>query len=54
MDDAHYAVDIATLDEANAVRLQRQVDQLDERLATVEGGLWPRVSGRLARMGRRR
>jgi hypothetical protein len=47
VDDARYAVDVASLDEANAVRLQRRVDQLDQRLSSVERRLWPRVRNRL-------
>lgn len=53
VDDARYAVDISALDEANAVRLQRRVDQIDHRLASVERGIWPRVRGRLSSARRR-
>jgi len=37
VDDAAYAVDVAALGEADVVRLQRQVDTLEQRLRTVEG-----------------
>ena len=37
-DDAAYAVDVSALDEANGVRLQRRVDELERRLAALEGG----------------
>ena len=36
VDDAAYAVDVAALGEADVVRLQRQVDTLEQRLRTVE------------------
>jgi hypothetical protein len=36
VDDAAYAVDVAALGEADVVRLQRQVDTLEQRLRAVE------------------
>jgi hypothetical protein len=53
-DDAAYAVDVSAFDEANGVRLERRVDELERRLASLEqGGLWPRVRSRALRSSRR-
>jgi Glycosyl transferase family 2 len=36
VDEAAYAVDVAALGEADVIRLQRRLDELEQRLATVE------------------
>jgi hypothetical protein len=36
VDDASYAVDASTMAEADVIRLQRRVDQLEQRLAHIE------------------
>ncbi len=46
VEDAAYAVEAAVLGEADAVRLQRRLDQLDGRLASLERTLWRRVRAR--------
>ena len=38
-DDAIYAAEVAVLGEADVVRLQRRVDELDARIGSLEGGL---------------
>jgi hypothetical protein len=43
VDEATYAVEAAALGEADVVRLQRRLDELEHRLATVEHGLPNRV-----------
>jgi Glycosyl transferase family 2 len=43
VDEATYAVEAAVLGEADVVRLQRRLDELEQRLATVEHGLPNRV-----------
>ena len=43
VDEATYAVEAATLGEADVVRLQRRLDTLDERLAAIELRLPNRV-----------
>jgi hypothetical protein len=53
VDDAAYAVDIATFGEANVVRLRRSVDELEQRLAVIERGPWPRLRRRFLRVVRR-
>jgi Glycosyl transferase family 2 len=57
VDEAGYAVDVMALGEADLVRLQRQLDTLDERLRTIERRPLARAyrkAGRLAKraMGR--
>ena len=47
VDEATYAVEAATLGEADVVRLQRRLDTLEERLATIELRLPNRVYRRL-------
>ncbi|MFO7572276.1 MAG: glycosyltransferase family 2 protein [Gaiellaceae bacterium] len=49
VDDATYAVDVATLGEADVVRAQRRLDVLEERIAELER----RPSARLGRLARR-
>jgi hypothetical protein len=48
VDEASYAVEAAVLGEADVVRLQRRLDALEHRLATVEQGLPNRVYRKLA------
>ena len=47
VDEATYAVEAAVLGEADVVRLQRRLDTLEQRLASVERGLPNRVYRRL-------
>jgi hypothetical protein len=49
VEDADYAVEAAVLGEADVVRLQRRLDTLERRLASIELRLPNRVYGRLAR-----
>ena len=49
VDDAAYAVDVATLGEADVVRAQRRLDTLEQRVGTLER----RFSARLDRLLRR-
>jgi hypothetical protein len=57
VEDAEYAVEAATLGEADVVRLQRRLDELETRLLTLEGRLATRVyrtvAGRAGRVLRR-
>jgi Glycosyl transferase family 2 len=49
VDEATYAVEAATLGEADVVRLQRRLDTLEERLATIELRLPNRIYGKVIR-----
>ena len=49
VDEATYAVEAAVLGEADVVRLQRRLDELEHRLASIEQGLPNRVYRRVAR-----
>jgi hypothetical protein len=53
VDDAEYAVEAAVLGEADVVRLQRRLDELERRLGTVEQRLPRRAYRKLARTARR-
>jgi hypothetical protein len=53
VDDAEYAVEAAVLGEADVVRLQRRLDELERRLGTVEQRLPRRVYRRLTRTAQR-
>jgi hypothetical protein len=57
VDDAAYAVDVAALGEADVVRLQRQVDTLEQRLQTIENtgksGLSAKIAARARQLLRR-
>jgi hypothetical protein len=53
VDDAEYAVEAAVLGEADVVRLQRRLDELERRLGTVEQRLPRRVYGKVARTAKR-
>jgi hypothetical protein len=48
VDEATYAVEAAVLGEADVVRLQRRLDALEHRLASVEHGLPNRIYRKLA------
>ena len=49
VDEAAYAVDVAALGEADVVRMQRRLDELEQRVAAVEGGLFGRIVRRFGR-----
>ena len=53
VDEATYAVEAAALGEADVVRLQRRLDELEHRLATVEHGLPNRLYEKARRTVRR-
>jgi tetrahydromethanopterin S-methyltransferase subunit G len=52
VDDAAFAVDATVLDEADAVRLHRRLDQIERRLAVLERRPARRVQRRVARLVR--
>ena len=53
VEDAAYAVEATVLGEADVVRLQRRLDALETRLASLEKNSWRRVARRAARLVRR-
>jgi hypothetical protein len=53
VDEATYAVEAAVLGEADVVRLQRRLDTLEQRLATVERSIPNRIYRRLVRPAKR-
>ena len=53
VEDAEYAVEAAVLGEADVVRLQRRLDELERRLQTVEERLPRRVYRKLTRTAKR-
>jgi hypothetical protein len=53
VDDAEYAVEAAVLGEADVVRLQRRLDELERRLGTVEQRLPRRAYRKLERTAQR-
>ena len=53
VEDAEYAVEAAVLGEADVVRLQRRLDELERRLQTVEARLPRRVYRKLTRTAQR-
>jgi hypothetical protein len=53
VDEAAYAVEAAVLGEADVVRLQRRLDELEHRLATVEHGLPNRIYRKLVAPAKR-
>ena len=53
VDEATYAVEAAVLGEADVVRLQRRLDTLERRLATIELGLPNRIYRTVARPAKR-
>jgi hypothetical protein len=55
VDDAQFAVDAALLEEGDAMRLQRRLDQIERRVDELESKPIPRLERRLSRLaGRRR
>jgi len=54
VDDAAYAVDAAVLGEADIVRAQRRLDELDRRVASLERRPWPRLMRGVNRVVTRR
>ena len=53
VDDAAYAVDVAALGEADVVRLQRRLDELEPRLLSLERRPTARITRRLKAAARR-
>ena len=53
VDDAGYAAEAAMLGEADVVRLQRRLDELEGRLVTLEQKPWHRVVSKTKRLARR-
>ena len=53
VEDAEYAVEAAVLGEADVVRLQRRLDELEHRLGTVERRLPRRMYRKLTRTANR-
>jgi hypothetical protein len=56
LDEAEFALDVAVLGEANVIRTQRRLDELEERLAAVEStfpAIFKRRLRALVRMNRR-
>ena len=53
VEDAEYAVEAAVLGEADVVRLQRRLDELERRLQTVEQRLPRRVYRKVTQTARR-
>ena len=53
VEEAEYAVEAAALGEADVIRLQRRLDELEGRLASVEQRLPSKVYRRLARASQR-
>jgi hypothetical protein len=54
VDEAEYAVDAAVLGEADVTRLQRRIDELEQRLATIERRPWVRARAKVSRLAKRR
>ena len=52
VDDAAYAVECADVGEVDLPRLEAYVAELEQRIAFLEDRFWPRVTRRLARIGR--
>ena len=53
VDDSSYAVECAAVGEVDLVRLDRQIRDLELRIAGLEARFWPRVRRRLRRIARR-
>ena len=53
VEDAEYAVEAAVLGEADVVRLQRRLDELEHRLQSVEQRLPRRAYRKLTRAAKR-
>lgn len=54
VDDASYAVECAAVGEVDLVQLDRQIRELELRIAALEAPFWPSVRRRLRRLARRR
>jgi hypothetical protein len=52
VDDAAYAAEAAVLGEADTVRVQRRLDELDARLRTLEGKPWRRLGRKTRQLAR--
>jgi hypothetical protein len=53
VDDSSYAVECAAVGEVDLVRLDRQIRDLELRIAELEARFWPRIRQRLRRIARR-
>jgi hypothetical protein len=53
VDDASYAVECAAVGEVDLVRLDRQIRELELRIAELEARFWPTVRRSLRRLARR-
>jgi hypothetical protein len=53
VDDAAYAVDCAAVGEVDLPRLERELAELEARIAWLEQRLWPRLLRRVTRLARR-
>jgi hypothetical protein len=53
VDDASYAVECAAVGEVDLPRLERYVEELEQRVAWLEQRLWPRLLRRLTGFARR-
>ena len=53
VDDSSYAVECAAVGEVDLVRLDRQIRDLELRIAELEARFWPRVRRMLRRLARR-
>jgi hypothetical protein len=53
VDDASYAVECAAVGEVDLVKLDRQIRDLELRIAELEARFWPRVRHTLRRLARR-
>ena len=53
VDDSSYAVECAAVGEVDLVRLDRQIRDLELRIAELEARFWPRVRHTLRRIARR-
>jgi hypothetical protein len=53
VDDASYAVECAAVGEVDLVRLDRQIRELELRIAALEAGFWPTAKRVLRRIARR-
>ncbi len=53
VDDASYAIECAAVGEVDLVRFDRQLRDLERRIAALESTFWPRVRRTLRRLARR-
>ena len=53
VDDSSYAVECAAVGEVDLVKLDRQIRELESRIAALEARLWPTVRRTLRRIARR-